>query len=45
MTSVMAIESEVLGNRVEEIDISVEMEDRGFWHRCGWKYLRYILGA
>jgi hypothetical protein len=39
MASVMAIESEVFGSCVEEIDVSVGMENRGVWLRCGWNYL------
>ena len=40
MASVMAIESEVFGSYFEEIDVSVELENRGNWLYCGWNYLR-----
>ena len=43
MVSVMAIESEVFGCRVGEIDVSVEIENRGAWLCCGLKYLGFIL--
>ena len=39
MASVMAIESEVFGSCVEEIDVSVEIVNRGVWLCCGWQYL------
>jgi len=35
---VMVIESEVLGSCVEEIDVSVEIKNRGVWLCCEWKY-------
>ena len=41
----MAIESEVFGCRVGEIDVSVEIENRGAWLCCGWNYLRFILAG
>ena len=31
----MVIESEVFGSSVEEIDVSVEIENRGIWLCCG----------
>ena len=42
MASVMAIGSEVFGSSVGEIDVSVEIENRGVWLCCGWEYLRFI---
>ena len=45
MASVMAIRSEVFGSCVGEIDVSVEVENRGVWHCCGWEYLRFILAG
>ena len=42
MESVMAIKSEVFGSCVEKIDVSVRMENRGFWLCCELKYLRFI---
>ena len=44
MVSVIAIESEMFGSCVAEINVSVEMENRGCWLCCGWKYLRIIFG-
>jgi hypothetical protein len=41
----MAIESEVFGCRVGEIDVSVEIENRGGWICCGWNYLGFILAG
>ena len=41
----MAIENEVFGSSVEEIDVSVEVENRGVWLCCGRKYLRFVLGV
>ena len=38
----MAIESEVLGSCVEEIDVSVELKNVGGWLRYGWIYLGFI---
>ena len=38
----MAIESEVYGSYVEEINISVEVENRDAWLCCGWNYLGFI---
>jgi len=35
----MAIESEVYGSCVGEIDVSVGMENRGVWLCCGRKHL------
>ena len=43
MASVMAIESEVFGSCVEEIVVSVEIENRGVWLCCGWNYLVFIM--
>jgi hypothetical protein len=43
MASVMAIESEVFGSGVEEIDVSVGIENRGVLLCCGWNYLGFIL--
>jgi hypothetical protein len=45
MASVMAIGSEVFGSCVGEIDVSVEVENKGFWLCCGWKYMRFILAG
>ena len=45
MASVMAIESEVFGSCVGEIDVLVEIVNRGIWLCCGWKYLRIILAG
>ena len=45
MASVMAIESEVFGSCVGEINVSVEVENRGGWLCCGWKYLRFVLAG
>ncbi len=41
----MAIESEVFGRCVGEIDVSVEVENSEPWLCCGWKYLRFIWEA
>jgi hypothetical protein len=35
LSSVMAIKSEVFGRCVEEIDVSVEIENRDAWLCCG----------
>ena len=43
MMSVMAIESEVSGSCVGEINVSAEIEKSGAWFCCGCKYLRFIL--
>ena len=43
MASVMAIESEVFGSCVGEIDVSVGMQNRDNWLCCGWNYLGFIL--
>ena len=45
MASVMAIESEVFGSYVGEINVSVEIVNRGVWLCCGWNYLRFILAG
>ena len=45
MVSVMVTESEVFGSSVGEIDVSVEIENRGVWLCCGWEYLRFILAG
>ena len=45
MASVMAIGSEVCGNYLEEIDVSVDAKYEGRWLCCGWKYLRFIWEA
>jgi len=42
MAFVMAIEIEVFGRCVEEIDVYVEVEYGGVWLCCGWKYLKFI---
>ena len=42
MAFVMAIESEIFGSCVEEIDVSVEVECGGGWLCCGRKYLSFI---
>jgi hypothetical protein len=39
MASEMATESEVYGSCVEEIDVSVEVENRGVGLCCGWKLM------
>ena len=39
MASVMAKGSEVFGSCVEEIDVSVEVENGGVLLCCGWKQL------
>ena len=41
----MAIESEVIGSCVGEIDVSVGIENRGVWLCCGLIYLGFIWGA
>ena len=45
MASVMAIGSEVFGSCVGEIDVSVEIENRGAWLCCGLIYLGFILAG
>lgn len=45
MASVMAIEREVFGKCVEEIEVSVEAENRGVWLRYGLNYLGFILAG
>ena len=45
MASVMAIGSEVFGSCVEEINVSVEIENRGVCLCCGWNYLEFILAG
>jgi hypothetical protein len=41
MVSEMAIENEVFGTCVGEIDVSVEVEKSEVWLCCGWKYMRF----
>ena len=41
----MAIGSEVFGRCAGEINVSVEIENRGFWLCCGWNYLGFILAG
>jgi hypothetical protein len=41
----MAIRSEVFVSSVEEIDVSVEIENRDPWLCCGWNYLEFILAG
>ena len=41
----MAIGSEVFGGCVGEINVSDELENRGIWLCCGWKYLGFILAG
>jgi hypothetical protein len=43
MVSVMAIESEVFGGCVGEINVSVGMENIGAWLCCGLIYLGFNL--
>jgi len=43
MAFVMAIKSEVFGSCVEEIDVSVGMENRDVWLGCGLNCLGFIL--
>jgi len=38
----MAIEREVFGSYVEEIDVSVEVEYRGVRLCCGRKYMSFV---
>ena len=45
MTPVMAIENEVFGSCVGEIDVSVVMENRGVWRCCALSYLGSILAG
>ena len=45
MPSVMAIESEVLGSCVGEINVSAGIENRGACLCCGWNYLEFILAG
>ena len=45
MASVMAIESEVFGSCVGEIDVSVEKKNRCDRLCCGCKFLRIILAG
>ena len=42
MASVMATRYEVFGSCVEEIDVSVEIENSEVWLCCGWNYLGFI---
>ena len=44
VNTVMAIGSEAFGSCVGKINVSVEIENRGAWHCCGWKYMRIIWG-
>jgi hypothetical protein len=39
MVSVMGIKSEVFGSCAGEINVSVEIKNRGVWLCCGWKYM------
>ena len=41
----MAIRSEVFGSCVGEIDVSVEIVNRGIWLCCGLIYLGFILAG
>ena len=41
----MAIGSEVFGSCVGEIDVLVEIVNRGIWLYCGWGFLRFIWGG
>ena len=41
----MAIRREVFGNCVEEIDVSVGMENSEAWFCCEWGFLRFIWGG
>ena len=43
MASVKATRCEVFGGCVGEIDVSVEVENRGGWLCCGWNYMGFIL--
>ena len=43
MASVMAIESEVFGSCIGDIDVSVGMENVGVWLCCALIYLVFIL--
>jgi hypothetical protein len=45
MASVMAIESEVFGSCVGEINVSVEKKNRCDRLCCGWNYLGFIRGV
>jgi hypothetical protein len=45
MAFVMATGSEVFGSCVGEIDVSVEVENRGVWLCCGWNSLGLILAG
>ena len=45
MVSVMATESEVFGSCVEGIFASVEIENRGAWLFCEWRYVSFIRGG
>ena len=45
MISVMAIRGEVFGICVEEINISVEIENKGVSLCCWWKYMRLFWGG
>jgi len=41
----MAIRSEVFVSSVEEIDVSVDIENRDTWLCYGWNYLGFILAG
>jgi len=41
----MAIESEVLGSCIEEIDVLVDAKYEGRWLCCEWKCLKFIWEA
>ena len=41
----MAIKSEVFGSCVGEINVSVEIKNRGVWLCCGRQYLRCFGGG
>ena len=45
MLSAMAIESEVFGSGVGDINVSVGIENRGFWLCWGLIYLGSILAG
>ena len=45
MAFVMAIGSEVFGSCVEGIFASVEIENRGAWLFCEWRYVSFIRGG
>ena len=45
MVSEMAIENEVFGSSVGEINVSVEAENSEAWVCCGWNCLGFILAG